>query len=414
MFRILLTEFLGDIRAHKTRALLTMFAITWGTIAVVLLLAFGEGLRLTINRGLLNAGERIFMVWGGQTSEVFEGLPRGRRIPLTEEDMELVVRSVEQIELASPSYGRWGVTLSYGEVKTTTYMEGVHPPFSEMRRMFPKEGGRFINQADVDERRRVLFLGDTIAYRIFGNEAPVGKELELDGVPFTVVGVMRAKFQDSNNNGPDENRAIIPASTYTAMYGDRYVNHLLFKPRSVERAALTKQELYEVLGARHRFDPGDERALGIWDFIEDEKQTQAIGLGIQIFLGMVGVFTLIVAGVGVANIMYVVVRERTREIGVKLAVGARKSHIMAQFLFEALFISLLGGLAGMAVSVLVVLVVDAIPASNPAMNYIANPKLSWTITLVCGSVLMGIGLLSGFLPARRAAHLDPVESLRYE
>lgn len=414
MFRILLTEFLGDIRAHKTRALLTMFAITWGTIAVVLLLAFGEGLRLTINRGLLNAGERIFMVWGGQTSEVFEGLPRGRRIPLTEEDMELVVRSVEQIELASPSYGRWGVTLSYGEVKTTTYMEGVHPPFSEMRRMFPKEGGRFINQADVDERRRVLFLGDTIAYRIFGNEDPVGKELELDGVPFTVVGVMRAKFQDSNNNGPDENRAIIPASTYTAMYGDRYVNHLLFKPRSVERAALTKQELYEVLGARHRFDPGDERALGIWDFIEDEKQTQAIGLGIQIFLGMVGVFTLIVAGVGVANIMYVVVRERTREIGVKLAVGARKSHIMAQFLFEALFISLLGGLAGMAVSVLVVLVVDAIPASNPAMNYIANPKLSWTITLVCGSVLMGIGLLSGFLPARRAAHLDPVESLRYE
>ncbi|MCL7972132.1 MAG: ABC transporter permease [marine benthic group bacterium] len=414
MWRILLSEFLGDLKAHKTRALLTMFAITWGTIAVVLLLAFGEGLRRTINRGLLNAGERIFMVWGGQTSRDFEGLPRGRRIPLTEDDMQLVLRFVNQIEAASPSYGRWGVTLSYGDVKTTTYMEGVHPPFSEMRRMFPKAGGRFINQADVDERRRVLFLGDTIAYRIFGTEDPVGKELELEGVPFTVVGVMQAKFQDSNNNGPDENRAIIPASTYRAMYGDRYVNHLLFKPKSVERAELTKQEIYEVLGARHRFDPEDERALGIWDFIEDAEQTQAIGMGIQVFLGLVGLFTLIVAGVGVANIMYVVVKERTREIGVKLAVGARKSHIMAQFMFEALAISVIGGTAGMLFSVGAVLLVDAIPASNPAMNYIANPKLSWTITLACGSILMLIGLLSGFLPARKAARMDPVESLRYE
>jgi putative ABC transport system permease protein len=414
MWRILLTEFVGDLKTHKTRALLTTFAITWGTIAVVLLLAFGEGLRLTINRGLLNAGERIFMVYGGQTTRDFEGLPRGRRVALTEDDMKHVLRFVDQIESASPSYGRWGVTLSYGDVKTTTYMEGVHPPFSEMRRMFPKAGGRFINQADVEERRRVLFLGDTIAYHLFGPEDPVGKQLDLDGIPFTVIGVMQAKFQDSMNNGPDENRAIIPASTFRAIYGDRYVNHLLFKPRSVERAELTKHELYEVLGAKHRFDPDDERALGIWDFIEDEKQTQAIGLGIQMFLGLVGLFTLIVAGVGVANIMYVVVKERTREIGVKLAVGARKSHIMTQFVFEALMISALGGLAGMAVSVLVVWIVDAVPTSNPAMNYLTNPRLSWTITLACGSILMLIGLLSGFLPARKAARLDPVESLRYE
>lgn len=414
MWRILLTEFVGDLKTHKTRALLTTFAITWGTIAVVLLLAFGEGLRLTINRGLLNAGERIFMVYGGQTTLDFEGLPRGRRVALTEDDMRHVLRFVDQIESASPSYGRWGVTLSYGDVKTTTYMEGVHPPFSEMRRMFPRAGGRFINQADVDERRRVLFLGDTIAYHLFGAEDPVGKQLELDGIPFTVIGVMQAKFQDSMNNGPDEDRAIIPASTFRAIYGDRYVNHLLFRPRSVERAELTKRELYEVLGAKHRFNPDDERALGIWDFIESEKQTQAIGLGIQMFLGLVGLFTLIVAGVGVANIMYVVVKERTREIGVKLAVGARKSHIMVQFVFEALMISALGGLVGMAVSVAVVWVVDAIPASNPAMNYLANPRLSWTITLTCGSILMLIGLLSGFLPARKAAHLDPVESLRYE
>jgi putative ABC transport system permease protein len=415
MWRILLQEFLGDLRAQKTRSLLTMFAVTWGTLAIVLLLAFGEGLKSQITTGLINAGEKIFMTYGGETGKEFQGLPRGRRIRLSEEDMDLVLRSVEDVDVASPSYGRWGVTLSYGDVKTTTYMEGVHPIFAELRKMFPKSGSRFINDRDVRERRRVLFLGDSIAYRLFGDEDPVGKTLELDGLPFTVIGVMRSKFQDSMNNGPDEDRAIIPASTYRAIYGDRYVNHILFHPRSVERAQETKAEIFQVLGARHRFDPTDERALPMWDFIESEKETRKIGTGIQIFLGMVGLFTLLVAGVGIANIMYVVVKERTHEIGVKLAVGARKTHIRRQFVFEALLISLLGGLVGLAVSVCVVSLVDMLPTDgNPAMEYIANPRLSWPITLACMGILTLIGLAAGYLPARRAANIDPVESLRYE
>ena len=153
----------------------------------------------------------------------------------------------------------------------------------------------------------------------------------------------------------------------------------------------------------------------MWDFIESERETKKIGTGIQIFLGMVGFFTLLVAGVGIANIMYVVVKERTHEIGVKLAVGARKSHIRRQFVFEALLVSLIGGLIGLAVSVGIVTLVNMIPTEgNPAMNYIANPRLSWPIALSCMSILMGIGLIAGYLPARRAAAIDPVESLRYE
>ena len=155
MWRILLQEFLGDLRAQKTRSFLTMFAITWGTIAIVLLLAFGEGLKTQVTTGLLNAGEKIFMTYGGETGKEYQGLPRGRRIRLTEEDMDLVLRSVEDVDAASPSYGRWGVTLSYGDVKTTTYMEGVHPVFSELRKMFPKPGGRFLNERDVRERPAV-------------------------------------------------------------------------------------------------------------------------------------------------------------------------------------------------------------------------------------------------------------------
>jgi len=415
MWKILLEEFFGDLRGQKTRTFLTMFSVTWGTIAIVLLLAFGEGLKQQISTGLLNAGEKIFMTYGGETSKEFEGLPRGRRIRLTEEDMDLVVRSVEDVDMASPSYGRWGVTLSYGDVKTTTYMEGVHPPFAELRKTFPKTGGRFINELDVKERRRVLFLGDSIAYRLFGDVDPVGKKLDIDGLPYTVIGVMQGKFQDSMNNGPDEERAIIPASTFKSVYGYRYVNHILFHPRSKERAPQTKAEIFQVLGAKYRFDPTDERALPMWDFIESEQETKKIGTGIQIFLGMVGLFTLLVAGVGIANIMYVVVKERTHEIGVKLAVGARKSHIRRQFVFEAVLVSFLGGLIGLSVSVGIVTLVDMIPTEgNPAMNYIANPRLSWPITLGCMSILMAIGLAAGYLPARRAASIDPVESLRYE
>lgn len=414
MWKILLAEFIGDLKVQRTRSLLTMFATMWGTIAVVLLLAFGEGLRRSISTGLLNAGEKIFMVYGGSTSKPWEGLPQGRRIRLGEDELRLLQKSIDEVDRVSPSYGRWGTALGYADIKTTTYMEGVYPAFTELRKMFPQTGGRFINQRDIDERRRVLFLGDSIAYRLFGSEDAVGKQVDIDGVPFTVIGVMQPKFQDSSNNGPDEQRAIIPSSTFTSIYGDRYVNHLLVQPRSVERAVETKQRIYEVLGARFSFDPTDDRAIGMWDFFEGEKETNMIGYGIQIFLGMVGLFTLLVAGVGVANIMYVVVRERTREIGVKLAVGAKKKHIRRQFIFESLAISLSGGLAGLIVAASIVLLVDMLPIDNPAMQYVANPKLSWPISIACVSFLVMIGFSAGYLPARRAAAVDPVDSLRYE
>jgi putative ABC transport system permease protein len=415
MWHILLEEFYGDLKAQKTRAFLTMFAITWGTIAVVLLLSFGEGLKRTAVNGLLGAGERIYMIWGGSTTKLFQGLPRGRRIHFVEQDLDLLKRSIPQIDLASISYGRYGTSLKTPTDKTTTYMEGVYPAFGEMRHMFSAPGSRFIDQRDVDEERRVLFLGNKIAERLFGTVDPVGKTVMLDDLPFVVIGVMQKKFQDSSNNGPDEDRAIIPASTFKAIYGPQYVDEMVVRPRSLADAPLVKHEIYRVLGRRYAFDPTDQAALAIWDFIEDQKESEKIGLGIEMFMGLVGAFTLLVAGVGVANIMYVVVKERTREIGIKKAVGARKGHIMAQFVFEALLVALTGGLVGLAFSAAVVFGVDAIPTDgNPAMAYFANPKLSWPIASLCISILLAIGLAAGILPARRAAAVDPVESLRYE
>ncbi len=414
MWRILLGEFLGDIETQKTRSLLTLLAMTWGTISVVLLLAFGDGLRVAVEDGLLNAAEDIFLVYGGETSKVFEGLPNGRRIRLTDQDFDVLLQSIPELDLGSPSYGRGGTTFEHGDQKTTTYMEGVHPEFSEMRRMFAWPGGRFINAQDIRQRRRVIFFGDEIAERLFGRVDPVGRTVLLESVPFLVIGVMRKKFQDSSNNGPDADRAIIPASTLKTTFGQRFVNHLVLGPRNPLESEYVEAEIFRVLGRRHQFDPTDPRALRVWDLIEDRKLVVQIGTGIQLFLGLVGAFTLIVAGVGVANIMYVVVRERTREIGIKLAIGARRRHIMSQFVFEALLITLVGGGFGLLFSGLVVAGVNALPGDDQAMQYIANPNLSWPIALIAVTLLVAIGLIAGYLPARKAASVDPVESLRYE
>jgi putative ABC transport system permease protein len=414
MFKTLLLEFWGDLRAQKTRAFLTMFAVTWGTVAVVLLLAFGEGLKHAVVTGTLGAGQQMFMVFGGETSKTFDGLPKGRRIRLVEDDLTLL-RTIPGVDLVSASYGRGGVQLEAGAVRTTTFMEGVHPAFEELRTMYPASGGRFLNEMDEAQKRRVAFLGDSIAKRLFRGERAIGQTLKIDGIPFTVVGTMQNKMQMSMNNGPDADRVIIPASTFRTIYGATYVSQLLVRPRDVKEVGTVKHAVYEQLGRRYRFSPDDGRALGIWDLIEQERNWRLITGGIQIFLGVVGVLTLLVAGVGVANIMYVVVRERTREIGIKRAVGARRWHIMGQVVFEALAISLSGGIAGLVLAAAVVLAVDAIPDNgNMAMQFLANPRLSWPIGLLTVGILSSIGLVAGLFPARRAAQLDPVESLRYE
>lgn len=414
MFSLLLAEFWTDLKAQRTRALLTLFAVFWGTLTIVLLLAFGEGLKRAMLEGMLGAGDRVFMVYGGETTQPFRGLPGGRRIRLVEEDLDLLMRAIPEIDRGSVSYGRWGTVLKSPHRTTTTMMEGVHVDFAEMRSMYHAAGGRFLNARDVAERRRVIFLGDSIAVRLFPAGDAVGSTLHVDGLPFTVVGTMASKAQMSMNNGPDADRAIIPATTHRAIYGPRQVSHILVRPRDIREAAVAKRRLYEVLGARYAFDPDDSRAIRIWDFVEEERITRAITLGIQIFLGVVGALTLIVAGVGVANIMYVVVRERTREIGVKLAVGARRRHVMAQFIFEAVLICLTGGLAGLLLGASIVRGVAALPDANDAMFFIANPALPWPIALGTVGILVAIGIAAGVFPARRAAALDPVESLRWE
>jgi putative ABC transport system permease protein len=413
MWRELLREFFQDLKAHRTRALLTIIAITWGTVAVVLLLAFGEGLGTQMQAGLLNAGNRIMILYGGETGMAYEGVPKGRKIRMVEEDAEMLQKAIPAIAMVSPQY-RDGVQLTNKKFSTNTECEGVNPAFEEMRRMYPMAGGRFLNDADVTLQRRVLILGSRIAKDIFGDGEPVGKQLLLNGTPFVVVGVIQPKIQTSMNNGPDSYRAIIPYTTFRTMMGNKRVNSIVVRPADPSKQLEIKREIFRVLARKYHFNPEDERTLFIWDFIENEKMGQKIGTGIAIFLFSVGFLTLLIAGVGVANVMYVVVKERTREIGIKMAVGARRSYILAQFISEALLLAFIGGAIGMLISWCVVSIVHMIPSDSGPMQFLGKPILSSSLMMFTTGILGMIGLLAGFFPAKRAASVDPVESLRYE
>jgi putative ABC transport system permease protein len=259
-----------------------------------------------------------------------------------------------------------------------------------------------------------LFLGVEIAKELFRDEDPVGKTVLLDGTPFVVVGIMQAKLQTSMNNGPDTRRAIIPYSTFRTMFGPVNVNSIVVRPGDPSRQEEIKKDVFRVLSRKYHFHPDDERTLFIWDFIENEKTGRKIAVGMELFLGGIGGLTLLIAGVGVANVMYVVVKERTAEIGLKMAVGAKRRQILFQFVFEGMLLAGVGGVIGLLISWGVVSVVRMFPADDGPMQFLGRPIFSVSVVVVTAALLGLIGLLAGLFPARRAASVDPVESLRYE
>jgi putative ABC transport system permease protein len=260
----------------------------------------------------------------------------------------------------------------------------------------------------VDRRRRVLFLGDKLKQDLFGDAEAVGRTVMVDNVPFLVIGVLQTKAQDSSYGGRDQDKAFMPDTTFKGLFSERYVGNFIFQAKTPSLVPAVTKRVYEVLGRRLRFDPKDKEAVGMWDTTEGEKFFAVFFLTFRAFLGVIGSFTLMVGGLGVSNIMYVVVEERTREIGVKLAVGAKPRFIQTQFLLETLTLTAIGGLLGFLITLGILFVFPFVGLDE----YVGTPEASPLVIVITAALLGLIGFVAGYFPARRASLLDPVVALK--
>ncbi|MDH3402172.1 MAG: ABC transporter permease [Acidobacteriota bacterium] len=407
--------FLRSSRVQKKRAILTVAAIAWGSLSLVLLLAFGEGLKRQLTRAQAGMGRDIAVLWPGETTMPWQGLPAGRPVRPRLEDVELVASRVEHLAGALGEMTDYRAPVTYGRKTVNVRLTGVSLPYGELRNHMARDGGRFFNVLDEGRRRRVIFLGWTLAEDLFGDEDPVGRTLLVANVPYLVVGVLVEKLQMGAYGGPDEDHAVIPITTFKTQFGRERLSNLVVGADGPEHMPQVLREVREVLAAKYGFDPEDERALPTWDTVESSAIMQNMLLGIQLFLGIIGGLTLFAGGIGVANIMYAVVKERTREIGVKMALGARSSWITGPLILEGLTYTLMGGALGLIMATGLIALLDALPTGgNEALEFLGKPTLSLPIALATAAILGLIGLLAAYFPARRAALVDPAETLRYE
>lgn len=408
MLRDALLQLHRDLKSQKLRTLLTVFGLVWGTVAVTLLLAFGTGLKKQLIKTTAGLGDRICIAWPGLTSVPYQGLGKGRRIRISDEDVDVVRRRVEGLKAISSEYSD-SFKLNYNTKTYPVYTSGVWPEFEGMRNLIPQAGGRFINPIDIQEQRRVLFIGNTSAETIFGKGTdPVGKTVLLAGSPFLVIGVLQAKSQDSSYNSRDSELTFIPGTTFRALTGRKYVSNIVFQPASALESKVVTDRVLEALGRRLRFDSNDKEALGVWDTTEQFKFFEVFMLAFSAFLGIVGSLTLVVGGIGVSNIMNVVVEERTKEIGIKMALGARQRTVLSQFLTETLIVTAIGGAIGFLIS----LTICALFPKLGLADYVGDPDLSPAVAGITVSILGVIGFLAGYFPAREASRLDPVVAMK--
>jgi putative ABC transport system permease protein len=408
--------FWSEYRKRRKKAALITFALFWGTLSIILLLAFGRGLTSQFQISFSGLGDTLIMVSGGQTSLNFQGLPKGRPVALFPEDVdELAVRIPEILRIAPESYSSYQVSAVGKEINRTVH--GTTAEFAALRSQVARAGGRFFNVDDVKFGRKVAFLGWKAATDLFGAAEPVGQTIVINRIPFTVIGVLHKKLQDSNYNGPDADQIYLPFHSYRQLDNRRRIDRIHIQPRTADQSKLIEDRVRAILGRKDRFDPADRYALGFWNTIESAKDGQAIFKGIEIFLALMGALTLLIGAVGVTNLMYAVVKERTREIGIKLAIGARRRVIIQQFLLETVFIFAKGTFWGFLTAFNLIHLIRLVPVNYDAFGidaYLLRPVFSGRTFWAYAAILAVLVFLSGIFPALRASRANPIESLRYE
>ena len=406
MLRESIVDLWHELGRHRARTLVTILGLAWGVYAIVLLLAFGFGLKRLFQERADNFGRGIGIIWPSQTSKSYQGTGPGRFINLRSSDIANLERQIPELELVCPEYYQ-NDQLSIGNNIYPISLSGVNPNFSALRSWKMQPGGRFLNALDIQESRRVIVLGDGIKAMIFGKENPIGKQVIIKGVSFTVVGVMQPKEQDSSYGAKDQDRGCIPTTTFEQIFSSRSVSPFIFRAKEQRLHSHVINRIYEVLGRSCHFDPTDRAALYVWDTTEEERIRNFALSGLQLMLGLSGVFTLLVGGVGAGNLMFIRVKQRSREIGIEMALGAKPRWILSRFLVDAMFLVACGGATGF----LSAWVTVKLAAKLPITEQVGIPNVPLGLALGMVFLIGFIGILAGFFPARRAAQIDPVRVL---
>jgi putative ABC transport system permease protein len=413
-FQDLLRDTLATLWAHKRRTLLTMFGIAWGIISITIMVAAGEGLGVGIQKNQESFGKDVMIVFGGRTSMQAGGMRSGRIIRWTEDDYLQVAKEAPACKYVMPELGnnvQVHSLFNSGDIPAV----GALPPFTEIRSITVAQG-RFYNEQDNIEARNVAFLGSDAKKQLFADREALGQTIWMNGTPYTVIGVMLPKDQNSSYDGADIRKIFIPFNAMRRDFPNKppspehSVDRLLVAPWSLATHADCVKQIRHSLGRLHNFDPRDKEAAGIWDTVKNAEANRMIIVGMELFMGAVGIATLFLGGLGVMNVMLVSVRERTREIGVRKALGATRESILRQFFLETVIVVALSGGTGLILSYGFCALVNLLPMPP----FFAGLLASWKLGVLSITLLGLIAVLSALYPANRAASVDPIEALRFE
>jgi putative ABC transport system permease protein len=413
MMRDLLDESYNAMRHNRRRTALTMLGMAWGIATVVMLLAYGDGFGRAIGNIFANFGTKLFIVVPGRSSMQAGGQKAGAQTRITLDDIDLLTTNIPQITHITPSCGK-DATMQYDNRSFTMPVNGEYPNTFAIRALTLAQG-RFYNPEDQIQRARVGVIGSETKDKLFSGRNALGEHIRIDGISFEVVGVLSPKMQAGDDN---INRVVyVPFTTMSDLKDTHYLDSVWFNYETNDYQRIEQSVRY-IMAAQHKFNPSDRRALFVFNLMEQVHQFEVITLGLKILLGFIGTLTLGIGGVGLMNIMLVSVTQRTREIGVEKALGARRRHIFLQFLAEALTITFIGGLLGIILAYAVAFSVGRLTLYSAMAKHAEGGDIRLMINpvtlIVAVLILSAVGLISGMVPAIRASRLDPIEALRYE